>query len=372
MKYIIVNTVAFTHGGSFIILEDFLKNITYRSNIRYIIFCSVSKFDFDLAKNITIVNPNSKSWLRRLYWDFYGLKKWVMKNKIKSSLLFSLQSCGSNFFSDIPQIIYYHQPMPIYEHKWNLFKPNERTLWLKKNILKFIIKLFIFKNSKFIVQLESIKSRIAKSFSVGLDHIKVFYPSIPNDVDQFKIVSKSKIDLFNVLYPASAMPYKNHIEIVNAINYMRSSGFDISRIKIYFTSITPDHVPELYELIQKNKLSNNFIFTGQMSRIDLLEMYLIADVLLFPSYIETFGLPLVEAASFGLPIAVADEDYAHEVLKNYDGVEYLPINNPKVWSDYLLKMKDRPRKYKPMNANVFSPSWKELINYIESEAIDQL
>jgi len=39
---------------------------------------------------------------------------------------------------------------------------------------------------------------------------------------------------------------------------------------------------------------------------------------LFPSYIETFGLPLIEAAAFGLPIGVANEAYAHEVLKGYN------------------------------------------------------
>lgn len=40
--------------------------------------------------------------------------------------------------------------------------------------------------------------------------------------------------------------------------------------------------------------------------------------LIFPSYIETVGLPLVEAMSVGAVILAADCEYAHEVLDGYE------------------------------------------------------
>lgn len=44
---------------------------------------------------------------------------------------------------------------------------------------------------------------------------------------------------------------------------------------------------------------------------------------LFPSKLETFGLPLVEAASIGNPILVLNKPYAHNVLESCDGAKYL-------------------------------------------------
>ena len=46
-------------------------------------------------------------------------------------------------------------------------------------------------------------------------------------------------------------------------------------------------------------------FVGMMSREDLFAQYA-RSVLVFPSYIETIGLPLLEARSVGAPILAAD------------------------------------------------------------------
>ena len=42
-------------------------------------------------------------------------------------------------------------------------------------------------------------------------------------------------------------------------------------------------------------------------------MYKAADGLLFPSTIETIGLPLLEAATFGLPVLANELEYVNYV-----------------------------------------------------------
>lgn len=51
-------------------------------------------------------------------------------------------------------------------------------------------------------------------------------------------------------------------------------------------------------------------------------------VLLFPSYIETFGLPLLEARMSGSPILASDCPFSHEILDDYDGVSYFDPFRP--------------------------------------------
>ena len=52
---------------------------------------------------------------------------------------------------------------------------------------------------------------------------------------------------------------------------------------------------------------------------------------------ETLGLPLVEAASYGLKIFVSDLPYAREVLKGYNGAFFAKYNSIEEWSELILR-----------------------------------
>lgn len=80
----------------------------------------------------------------------------------------------------------------------------------------------------------------------------------------------------------------------------------------------------------------------------LLSMYKAADGLLFPSTIEIIGLPLLEAAAFGLPVLANDLDYVKDVLKNYEGLKLVPQRDYYSWAEAILKLcnaKTRHNKY---------------------------
>lgn len=60
-----------------------------------------------------------------------------------------------------------------------------------------------------------------------------------------------------------------------------------------------------------------YTFLGTISREDVFEWYT-KSVLLFSSFIETYGLPLKEAQLSNTPIIASNTDFAREVLKDYD------------------------------------------------------
>ena len=82
-------------------------------------------------------------------------------------------------------------------------------------------------------------------------------------------------------------------------------------------------------------------------------LYKNADALLFPSYIETLGLPLLEAAAFGLPVLAADVDYAHEVLKDYEGVRYIDVFDYEGWARKIKNDIDLCHKIEKAIGDVF-------------------
>jgi glycosyltransferase involved in cell wall biosynthesis len=56
---------------------------------------------------------------------------------------------------------------------------------------------------------------------------------------------------------------------------------------------------------------------------------------LFPSKLETWGLPISEAKALGKPLFVADLPYAHETVGIYANVSFLPPDDVAQWASAL-------------------------------------
>lgn len=77
-----------------------------------------------------------------------------------------------------------------------------------------------------------------------------------------------------------------------------------------------------FTLVPNGKRKNgNINYCGFLDKENLFKCYK-EKILIFPSYIETVGLPLLEARSVGGIIFVADCPYAHEVLGDYENAYF--------------------------------------------------
>lgn len=72
--------------------------------------------------------------------------------------------------------------------------------------------------------------------------------------------------------------------------------------------------PYLSELKAKAKRYKRIIFAGLMDYEELPEMYSGADLFVFPSTADTFGMVVLEAQSCGLPVVVSDRGGPKEIL----------------------------------------------------------
>jgi len=69
-------------------------------------------------------------------------------------------------------------------------------------------------------------------------------------------------------------------------------------------------------------------FIGTVSRSVVEEHYRQSDCLVFPSKLETWGLPITEAKRHGLFVLVADLPYAHETVGDYEYAAFFDPNDP--------------------------------------------
>lgn len=371
-KIIFVNATATTEGGALTILRQFLERIaTYSNkNMYYYIFCSLDELGSYESKNIKVVNNiKGKKWLDRIKWDLYGLKSWSKKKDIRADLIISFQNTGVRYYKDIKQLIYLHQSIPFAENiNWDFFNKNERILWFYKNIYKKIIKYSMKDNSYIVVQTEWMRNAVIKQFNWDSSKIFVIKP----DLVKISIEEISNLEFkdkkFHIFYPANKVIYKNHELIIRALRYIKDQKKKIyDNLMIHFTiddNLGNDRNDAIINLIRDLKVNDHIKLEGKLSYKTVLSFYKSCDIMLFPSYIESFPLPLIEAASFGLSIFVADLPYAREVMVDYEGVKFLDYKDAKLWAKNIILLYNNRVRYKPYYFN-YETSWKDFFKLID-------
>jgi glycosyltransferase involved in cell wall biosynthesis len=361
-KVIFIYATALTSGGGRVIFEQFLKNI--QPDHYYYIFSSDLKFSQTYSNElITFVDIPTKSSYQRLYWDFFGVKKWSKRKKIVADLVISLQSSTIGYANSIPQLVYLHNSVPFHKKQWNPFKKSERSLWFYRNVYRLLLRMGFNNNTHIVVQTQWIKDELIKQFQINPPKIRIIKPEF--EIKNLEKYSKTpSTNTINILYPATGVSFKNHKVIIEALSLiqMDKECFNISqKIKLQFTFRKGDY-PEIDKLIVKFGLKNNVEYLGVLSYEEMMKCYQAASLVVFPSYIETFGLPLLEAASFGLPIVASDTGFAREVLENYDGVEFASIFDANAWKILILGFLKKKQTFIPFEPN-YSTSWKDFFSF---------
>lgn len=346
MSMIIVNATAARGSGALTILRQFIDVLPMNNTIdEYYIFIH-PQVKLKQVKNVSYVSIDTSNWLKRIYWDEVGLRIWIKKHRLIPDLLISFQNMGVKLHSAIPQLIYYHQPLPLTSHKWNILKKDEFVLFLYQNFYAFFVSRYLISQSRIVVQTPSMKDNFCKKFDYAPEKVSIIRPNI--NIANYEMMKDDSLDnqFIHLIYPATPFIYKNHIDIIKAMEVLRQRE-NIDKVKVHFT-FKEGEAPNLLRIIQKLDMESNFVFEGSLPYERLLSLYKFSDALLFPSYIETFGLPLIEAAGAGLPILAMDLPYSRDVIGEYEGAKFIPLHDIEAFADAISEIIRSPQRFAPL------------------------
>jgi glycosyltransferase involved in cell wall biosynthesis len=142
----------------------------------------------------------------------------------------------------------------------------------------------------------------------------VFRPR-PGDPRATAVLSRLGIplDARFLLAVGGLSPHKNLVRLVEAFAQLAPAGVKLVLVGD-FHDVFHTHVPEIRAAIDRHQLHDRVIMTGFVPDDDLVFLYSRAYALVFPSLLEGFGLPAVEAMACGTPVISSTAGSLPEVV----------------------------------------------------------
>ncbi|MEK7644192.1 MAG: glycosyltransferase family 1 protein, partial [Patescibacteria group bacterium] len=107
---------------------------------------------------------------------------------------------------------------------------------------------------------------------------------------------------------------KNILTAVKAFSLFREGGKnDFNLVIVGKVNPESPYVKKLFELVEELGLKDSVIFTGHITDGQMSNIYHHARALLFPSLLEGFGFPVLEAMNCGLPVITSDRGSLAEI-----------------------------------------------------------
>ena len=219
--------------------------------------------------------------------------------------------------------------------------------FLNKLAFKFFFSFFLKKVDEIIVVSNAMKAEMQKMF--GKLNITTIYNTI--NVKDFKNVSKKNINSIRYKYKLPKKfilsvghleKRKNYLRLIKSIYILKKSNYNVNLIII---GQKADETDNIKKLIKTLKLKSNIKVFSNLDDNEVKCFYKIADLFVFPSLYEGFGIPIIESMAADLPIVLSNSDVFREITENkysyFDQYDPLSIANK---IKFVLGTKDLQKK----------------------------
>jgi glycosyltransferase involved in cell wall biosynthesis len=128
-----------------------------------------------------------------------------------------------------------------------------------------------------------------------------------------------------LLHIGSFEKRKDLITLVKAFRLVDDSNLKLVLAGAQIVNGNSEVLNEIKTFIVQNKLEDKVILAGYVSNEEASILYKNARIYVFPSLDEGFGIPILEALSFSIPVICSDIDVFKEVGGEY--VEYFKVGD---------------------------------------------
>ena len=289
---------------------------------------------------IKVCFPMTKIWRRlRSLWRVFGITDDIKRDGIdifhglSNELPINIRKAGCKNVVTIHDLIFLHYPKyyhlidrKIYNYKFRRACANaDRVIAVSDFTKKEIVRYYGIGESKIDVVYQGCDPIFAKEVA---DETKKDVSSRHNLPDRF------------LLYVGSIEERKNLLLAVKAVAMLHKRGEDVNIVAV--GRRTP-YLDEIVSYAEANGISHLLHIRHGVNYDDLPVFYKLATAFVYPSRIEGFGIPMLEAITSGLPAigcngsCLEEAGGPHSLYVNPDDVEGMADAIHSVYNDVTLR-----------------------------------
>ena len=306
---------------------------------------------------------NSRGILRRFVFDMYVLPRAI--RAFHPDVVLALGNFGMSA-PPCPQAVFVHQPHLVYPDKH--YGPRTIRDRFRHRYLKSRFARQLENSALLFCQTEVMAKRLRSVYNFPGDIVVCGSSASPSGLPDSSCEAddtfESYRNRFKIVYVARYYPHKNIESLVDLSHRYPEELRDV----VTFITIDPNQHPNAARILKRIVrlgLQDRVINLGALPHSTVATYLRRCDALIMPTFLETFGLPYVEAMKVGLPILTSDLDFAHEVCG--DAALYFDPWNIESMKEEILRLKsdDGLRHRLSENAKQRAiqsfPSWDKIV-----------
>lgn len=240
-----------------------------------------------------------------------------------------------------------------------LLFPQYFNFW-KRQYLRFNTRRSVKLANRIIVPSEATKRDIVRFYKVPECKIRVVHHGVSKELRELAQKNDPRVNGLSkgcpyILFVGAIQPRKNIIRLVKAFDMLKKTGKYEHKLIIcggkgwlYW---------KIFDSIRHSAFHEDVIIVGDAGNDLLASLYADADLFVMPSLYEGFGLPVLEAMSFGVPVVCANNSALLEIAEGaslfFDGYSATELyrkmdkvlGNKKIKEDLLVKGLERVREF---------------------------
>ena len=222
---------------------------------------------------------------------------------------------------------------------------------------KIVVPGSLKKARKIIAVSDSTKKDIVRFLKIPAQKIQVIYEGVDKRVKKnLHVEEKFSIKGKFILFVGTLEPRKNITGLIRAYNKLKGTNI----YKDYQLVITGKKgwlFEEIFKLVKALGLERKVIFTDYVSQEDKIGLLDAADLFIFPSFYEGFGLPVLESMQQGTPVVCSNTTSLPEVagkaalfvnprsIKEISQAIYKVLTDKKLYNDLLLAGFEQAKRF---------------------------
>lgn len=302
-----------------------------------------------------------KNSRERILWEHYRVG--VEAKRLKADVLLSM-FVPLPIGCKIPMVAIAHDAFPRTHPDW--YPPRKRI------ILDQLTRIACQKSKALITVSEFSKQELAKAYGISPNKIFVAPNGVGNDMRMLTDVELAQVDLSqfgadNFLFAASTVePRKNMDGLIRGFDLLKQDQ-QFKDLKLLIAGAKGWLDSSVAQVWESANSKDDISFLGYVSDLELNALMQKARAFVFPSFVEGFGIPALEAMTVGTPVVASNTSSLPEVCGEW--ASYCDPSSPESIARATADVLKDPAKAKSLaeggreRAKGFS--WDESVKKLE-------